>query len=598
MKTMPKAYSYLRFSTPEQSKGDSRRRQNDAARAYAKRNGLDLDAKLTFQDLGVSAFRGKNREKGALGLFLAAVKNGRIPRGSYLLVEDFDRLSRDSLDNAYDLFRSILKLGINIATLDDDEKLYTPASLNNLNDMIRAQTRMDLAHAESLKKSNRISGSWKNKRDNAQADGKKLTARCPAWLTLASDRKSFTVDSARKKIVRRIFDMTIAGHGKSVIARQFNADGVPTFGDSEGWNPSYVQKILESEAVTGMFQPMRIEVKGGKKARVPDGEPIADYFPPVIDAAIFERARRSRASRRIPAGRKGETFSNLFSGIAVCGNCGAPMHYVNKGEGPKGGAYLSCSNARRAVSNCKAPSWRYSPLEALLILHLEGLDYGQLFPDLTRDSRAKLRELEDRKLETESELAQTEQRLENIGKVLADNPGQPTMLKQLNERQATFDKLTATLKTLDAQLEEERDRVKNTESDFRGVQDGLQRLHQAHRMPGAALYDLRSRLHQQLKRTIQVQGIALSPLTAPEFAPGTLGERTKLLAEGLVQRVEPGRSSEFVGAVSVRFESTNIVQTIFVTKGFKTCVSLPLRFRDGKVHFKKDEDMAFKILRV
>lgn len=52
----PKAYSYLRFSRPEQLKGDSRRRQLDLSRQYALEHGLDLDQE--FQDLGVSALRG------------------------------------------------------------------------------------------------------------------------------------------------------------------------------------------------------------------------------------------------------------------------------------------------------------------------------------------------------------------------------------------------------------------------------------------------------------------------------------------------------------------------------------------------------------
>jgi DNA invertase Pin-like site-specific DNA recombinase len=39
----PRAYSYLRFSTPEQSKGDSLRRQTSMADEYATRHGLRLD---------------------------------------------------------------------------------------------------------------------------------------------------------------------------------------------------------------------------------------------------------------------------------------------------------------------------------------------------------------------------------------------------------------------------------------------------------------------------------------------------------------------------------------------------------------------------
>ena len=93
----PRAYSYLRFSTTEQLKGDSLRRQTQAARAYADTHGLDLDEALTFRDLGVSAFKGKNVAEGALGAFLQAVDAGRVPPGSWLLVENLDRLSRDKV---------------------------------------------------------------------------------------------------------------------------------------------------------------------------------------------------------------------------------------------------------------------------------------------------------------------------------------------------------------------------------------------------------------------------------------------------------------------------------------------------------------------
>jgi DNA invertase Pin-like site-specific DNA recombinase len=54
------AFSYLRFSTQEQAAGDSRRRQMAMAEKYAANHRLKLDASLSFRDLSVSAFRGKN----------------------------------------------------------------------------------------------------------------------------------------------------------------------------------------------------------------------------------------------------------------------------------------------------------------------------------------------------------------------------------------------------------------------------------------------------------------------------------------------------------------------------------------------------------
>ncbi|HEY1711093.1 MAG TPA: recombinase family protein [Rhizomicrobium sp.] len=558
---MPKAYSYLRFSTPEQSKGDSFRRQTAASRAYAKRHGLELDETLTFEDKGVSAFRGKNVKGGELGAFLNAVESGKIRRGSYLLVENLDRLSRDTVRSAFIQFTGILERGVNVVTLTDG-KLYTAAKMDaDFGDLLISLTIMFRAHDESALKSKRISASWKNKRDKAQNEGEKLTARCPAWLTKAGN--SFMVDKARAKVVRRIFDMTIAGHGKSIIARLFNLEGIPTFGKSKGWHPSYIQKILENKSVIGTFQPMRIEMNEDRtKTRVPVSDPIPEYFPAIIDRAVFERARRARASRRIPTGRTGENFSNLFSGLAVC-ECGAPMQFVNKGKGSKGGAYLVCSYARRSVSNCKAPSWKYGSVEALLILCLEKVNYSELFPDITRDTHTKLQELEDSKLKTESELSQIKKRLENIVDALEQNSKQPALMARLNATQAISDKLAMTVAALATQIEEEGERAKSAEHDFKQIQDGLERLDTAHKKPGSNLYDLRSRLHQLLKRT--VRGITFHPAAGASFASEYAGD--------------------LKGKIEVRFESTKIARTLYMEKNMRACHSVPIR--SGKADFRK-----------
>ncbi|WP_201268787.1 recombinase family protein [Sinorhizobium meliloti] len=99
----PKAYSYVRFSTPEQMKGDSFRRQIEAAERYAATRGLEMDTKFAFHDLGVSAWQGRNKTDGMLGEFLSYVREGDIARGSYLLVENLDRVSRENALDALDM---------------------------------------------------------------------------------------------------------------------------------------------------------------------------------------------------------------------------------------------------------------------------------------------------------------------------------------------------------------------------------------------------------------------------------------------------------------------------------------------------------------
>src|SRR6516225_4808737 len=69
------AFSYVRFSSKKQEQGDSRRRQTDGrAAAYCKRRGWALSPQ-TYEDLGVSAFKGKNALVGNLGEFLKAVRS-------------------------------------------------------------------------------------------------------------------------------------------------------------------------------------------------------------------------------------------------------------------------------------------------------------------------------------------------------------------------------------------------------------------------------------------------------------------------------------------------------------------------------------------
>ena len=65
------------------------------AHQFCETKGIGLDETLTFTDAGVSGHKGKNHQTGSLSLFLKACEQGRIARGSYLIVENLDRLSHE-----------------------------------------------------------------------------------------------------------------------------------------------------------------------------------------------------------------------------------------------------------------------------------------------------------------------------------------------------------------------------------------------------------------------------------------------------------------------------------------------------------------------
>ncbi|MEI8315118.1 MAG: recombinase family protein [Verrucomicrobiota bacterium] len=88
-------FSYIRFSSGQQAKGNSTDRQLDIAPQVARDKGWELNNNLSIADLGLSAFKKANLgPKGKLGAVLTGVQSGKIPKGSVMIVEALDRLTR------------------------------------------------------------------------------------------------------------------------------------------------------------------------------------------------------------------------------------------------------------------------------------------------------------------------------------------------------------------------------------------------------------------------------------------------------------------------------------------------------------------------
>jgi DNA invertase Pin-like site-specific DNA recombinase/transcriptional regulator NrdR family protein len=377
-----KAYSYLRFSTPEQSKGDSFRRQTESARRYAELHGLELDKELTFRDTGVSAFRGLNAKVGALGAFLEAVEAGTVPKGSYLLIESLDRLSRETILEAQTVFQQIILSGITIVSLIDD-KAYSRESINsNPIEVIAAILTLMRAHEESAVKARRLKAAWENKRNTAKDCI--LTAQAPGWLKVRTHngKKNFVVIEDRAAVVRRIYEMTLKGMGQNIIAKTLNTERVPVFGKGRKWHRSFLVKLLASPAVVGTFIPHTIDYKDGKKKRQPQA-PVKNYFPDIVDRETFERVQALKVDARSPLrGRhvNNGQLNNIFGGLAHCPVCGDSMTRVNKGKRSK--PYLVCSRARDGAG-CQYRSVSYDKAEKTFLE-----DYNRVLHRAVRGDKA------------------------------------------------------------------------------------------------------------------------------------------------------------------------------------------------------------------
>jgi len=261
-KRPPKAYSYLRFSTPEQAKGDSATRQTLAALRWCERHGIELDTELTFRDEGISAFEGTNAEKG-LGAFRRAVENGDVPRGSYLLVESLDRLSRQSARKASRLMEEIVERGITVVDLSDGEREYSADALDK--DpllMVMMVLRFTRAHEESALKSVRVAAArerGRRKFASSEPLTQPYTRQLPGWLRWNDDTKKIEAIPERAAVVKKIFKLADKGVGQHSIAGWLNENAGEPWGRGKRkgarWHRSYVRKILTNPAVVGTFTP-------------------------------------------------------------------------------------------------------------------------------------------------------------------------------------------------------------------------------------------------------------------------------------------------------------------------------------------------------
>jgi hypothetical protein len=393
------------MSTDKQLSGDSLRRQREASEKYAKTHNLELIDTLDgrdLKDIGVSGFKGANSRRGVLSVFLEHLNGGKIDSDSVLLIESFDRLSRADVLDAFSLFTSILNRGIEIITLSDNQR-YTRDSVSaNPGQLFLTIGIMTRANEESVTKSKRGLSAWNNKRDNAHKQP--ITKSCPAWLTYSTESGKFEVIEERARVVRLIFELCSKTSGTWSISRYLNQHNIPVFGEGKFWHKSYVNKILSNRAVLGEFQPNSRE----SGQRRPVGKVIENYYPAIISISEFRLAEVARDRRnKAGNGRKGVNFSNLFSGLVYCGNCGSKMSVRNRGVPPKGGKWLVCQNYL-AGAGCEMREWKLPLVEDVIFKHLYEIDFSELLGNGSEglDIEKDLAELQAEQKELESKMDQ------------------------------------------------------------------------------------------------------------------------------------------------------------------------------------------------
>lgn len=307
---MPLCFSYVRFSSMKQKDGNSETRQTERIDSFVSRHNLTIDTRL--EDHGISSFRGANAKKGQLSVFLQRVRDGEIPNGSYLLIENWDRLSRQVLDASIEMFSDLIRSGIKIAVLDEDT-VYDDLTSNSF---IRAIVQFERAHSESLRKSDMSKASWRAKH-KAMALGAIATEKCPQWLVV-KDGAWCKLDDICLHI-ETMFSLAQT-YGVAETGRRLNTQ----FGTS--YKTHQIQYLLRNRRLLGEHSPVERSKEHGKN--VPTGQVVELYYPQVIPPATFEEVQTILKSRKPFSGRQDATNLNIFRNLLVCAECGGSTRFM------------------------------------------------------------------------------------------------------------------------------------------------------------------------------------------------------------------------------------------------------------------------------
>ncbi|KTS10281.1 hypothetical protein SB2_06990 [Methylobacterium radiotolerans] len=367
--------SYARFSHKRQQTGTSIERQEETLSAYLKDN-PDLVVMGDFSDKGVSGFRGKHAEKGALSRLLELLEGDRWPHPRVLVIENVDRLGREPLLDALDRFQRLIRAGVMVVVCDMNRLELDRESLNRepwrLDMVIHAMRR---AHDESKRKSELVAAAWKFRIRKAVQSGAAVKGYVgPPWVSVDPVTKAYGIitaqDRAAADTVRQIFDWRATGLSVHGICKRLNAAGTPFFRANtapgqvrQGFHQPYISELLKNRQVLG---------EHAFKA----GEVIQSYFPAVVTPELFHRVQQSDTARDHTRGRKGAELSNLFTGMAKCSHCGGSMQMGRNRAGPNATKFLFCSQSKRRFQCASGGKFvNYRHLEKAVLDHLPSIPW-------------------------------------------------------------------------------------------------------------------------------------------------------------------------------------------------------------------------------
>lgn len=406
---------YCRLSNEDALDGESNSIQNqrEFLTKYAAEQGFK-NTKILVDD----GYTGTNFNRPAIKQAFDMIEQGLV--GTFI-VKDMSRFGRDYLQvgqytemyfPSKDIRFIAVNDGVDSAKGEDD---FTPFR-NLFNDFYAKDT------------SRKIRAAYQHKSNS----GKHITNAPYGYIDDPNEKGVWLIDEEAAPVVKRIFDLILAGKGIEQIARILQYDNVPmprTLNarrkgkpDPEfpyRWRAETIRNIVARREYTGCICNFKTYSKSYKlKKRYPNDIENMVIIPDAQEAIVtqeqWDRAQELRQHRRrqTKTGRQ-----SLFSGLLFCGDCGHKMNFMTCRSFEERRNRYVCSEYRSGRGSCSCHFTREIVIKEIVHRHLrEVLAY--IRSDIEAFKEEWLNRKENEKSQNiklyKKKLTQTQKRLDEI----------------------------------------------------------------------------------------------------------------------------------------------------------------------------------------
>lgn len=356
------------------------------------------------------------------------VKKGRI---NAIVIKDLSRLGRDYIEvgNLLENIYPMLKTRI-VAINDNYDSLYNSAGI-----MIAITNIVnDLYAKDSSKKAYAVK--------QYQMQKGIPMGTIPYGYKSALDENGeriMIVDDEAAVVVKRIFELYIAGNKQKTIADILNADKIPTpyqhiWRDKPDklalrpymrWTVEKIGAILKNDVYIGIHKASMTEqaLFRNKKREYKTKENwliFKDHHTALVSKEDFEKAASMRKHQAVKP--KNEREHNYFKGKIYCGVCGSPMSlYTHTCTGCKDAIYYVCGRKHSyGIKGCKSQNIKRSKFYDDVLAAIKKMIFNFIEEDTLVHSLNETSGVKDKKSSLNTLISEKKNLLEKIRKIKFD----------------------------------------------------------------------------------------------------------------------------------------------------------------------------------